>query len=146
MKNILMSFVAALFIASCATTNNSSSVLFQAYSQYKESTNKNNIREVADNYFSQSLLGESYLTNPDATSQLLFKNYMVTADSHYERVNSPNGCLTINGYDEENAPLIFSLKYISNNGHWLISEIHVVFIESTYDFSKDAKCPGEYIN
>ena len=146
MKNILLSFFTVLFIAGCATTNNGSSVLFQAYSQYKESTNKNNINEVADKYFSQSLLGEGYLTNPDAISQLLFKNYMVTTDGYYEKINSLDGCLTINGYDEENAPLIFSLKYILKNGHWLISEIHVVFIENTDDFSKDAKCPSEYIN
>lgn len=146
MKNMLLGFIAFLIIAGCATTNNSPSVLFQAYSQYKESANKNNINKVATKYFSQSLLGESYLTNPDATSQLLFKNYMVTTDGYYEKVNALNGCLTINGYDEEKAPLIFSLKYILNNGDWLISEIHVVFIESANDFSKDAKCPSEYFN
>ena len=146
MKHILLSFIAVLFVASCATTNNNLSVLFQAYSNYRESAHKDNIREVATNYFSQSLLGESYQTNPDAISQLLFKDYMATTDSYYEKIKASNGCLTINGYDEENAPLIFSLKYILNNERWLISEIHVVFIESTSDFSKGARCPGEYID
>ena len=146
MKNTLISFITILFIASCATTYRAPPVLFQTYSQYKESTNENNINEVANIYFSQSLLGEDYLTNLDATSQLLFKDYMITTDNHYEQVNSQNGCLTINGYDEEKAPLIFSLKYILNNGHWLIDKIHVVFIESKNDFSKEAKCPESYTN
>jgi len=145
-KNILLSFIAALFIASCATTNNSSSVLFQAYSQYKESANKNNISEVATKHFSQSLLGKNHLTSSDAPSQLLFNSYMVSIDSYYEKTNVLDGCLSVNGYDEENAPLIFSLKYTLSNGRWLISEIHVVFIESDNDFSKNAKCPSEYIN
>lgn len=142
---MLLIFFSVLFIAACATTHNGSSVLFQEYSKYKESTSIDNINEVADKYFSQSLLGEGYLTNPDATNQLLFKNYMTTIDGYYEKVNSLDGCLTINGHDEENAPLIFSLKYILNDGRWLINEIHVVFIESADDFRKDAKCPSEYI-
>jgi len=141
-----MSFITIMFIAGCATTHTASPVLFQEYSKYNESTNKNNIKEVANIYFSQSLLGENYKTNPDATGQLLFKNYMVAVVNHHEQVNSKNGCLIINGYDEEKAPLIFSLKYILNNGHWLIDEIHVVFIESENDFSKKAKCPESYIN
>ncbi len=119
MKNTLISFIAILFIANCVTTYRAPSVLFQTYSQYKESTNENNIKEVANIYFSQSLLGENYLTNPDATSQLLFKDYMMTTANHYEQVSFQNGCLTINGYDKEEAPLIFSLKYILKNGHWL---------------------------
>lgn len=146
MKNTLISFLTILFIASCASTYRDPPVLFQTYYQYKESTNENNIKEVAKIYFSQSLLGKNYLTNPDATSQLLFKDYMITTANHYEQINYQNGCLTINGYDEEKSPLIFSLKYILNNGHWLIDKIHVVFIESKNDFSKDAKCPESYIN
>jgi len=146
MKNILISLLTILFIASCATTYRAPPVLFQTYSQYNESTDVNNIKEVANIYFSQSLLGKNYVTNPDATSQLLFKDYMIAIANHYEQVNSQNGCLTINGYDEEKAPLIFSLKYILNNGRWLIDKIHVVFIESKNDFSKEAKCPESYIH
>jgi len=146
MKSTLIGFIAILFIASCATTHKAPSILFQTYSKYKESTNENNIKEIANIYFSQSLLGKNYLTNPDATSQLLFKDYMITIVNHYEQIKFQNGCLTINGYDEENAPLIFSLKYILKNGNWLIDKIHVVFIESKNDFSQEAKCPKSYIN
>lgn len=146
MKTAIIIFITIIFIAGCATTHTTSPVLFKKYSQYNESTNINNIKEVANIYFSQSLLGKNHKTNPDATGQLLFKSYMATVVNHHEQVKSQNGCLTINGYDEEKAPLIFSLKYILNNGHWLIDKIHVVFIESKKDFSKKAKCPESYIN
>lgn len=145
MKSVLSSLLFALLITSCATVHNSS-VLYREYSQYENGANKNNIIEVAHKFFSPSLLGKSYQTNPDAISQLLFKNYMVNTDSHHEKINGLEGCLTINGYDEENSPLIFSLKYISRKDHWLIDNIHIVFIESEKDFSSSAKCPSEYPN
>ncbi|MCF6336712.1 MAG: hypothetical protein L3J84_01990 [Gammaproteobacteria bacterium] len=146
MKNTLISFIAILFIASCSTTHKVPSVLFQTYSKYKESTNENNIKEVASVYFSQSLLGKNYRTNSDAIRQLLFKDYMISIVNHHEQVKFQNGCLTINGYDEESAPLIFSLKYLLKDGRWLIDKIHVVFIESKNDFNQEAKCPKSYIN
>jgi len=143
MKSVLSSLFFALLITSCATVHNSY-VLYRAYSQYENGANKNNIIEVASNFFSPSLLGKNYQANPNATSQLLFKNYMVSTDSHHEKNNELEGCLTINGYDEEKFPLIFSLKYISSKGNWLIDNIHVVFVESEKDFSISAKCPSEY--
>lgn len=146
MKNVLIGLVLALFMTSCATVHNSSSVLYQEFSQYENVANKNNIIEVASNFFSHSLLGRDYQSNPDAASQLLFKSYMVNIDSHYEKMNEQEGCLTVNGYDEENSPLIFSLKYISSNGRWLIDKIHVLFVDNKKDFANSAKCPSEYPN
>ncbi|HWV16940.1 MAG TPA: hypothetical protein VN030_16030 [Cellvibrio sp.] len=105
---------------------------------------KDNIVEQASNFFPQSLLGNDYQSNSDTVNQLLFKNYMTAKDSHYEKINSQDGCLVVNGYDEGGAPLIFSLKYTLINARWLIDDIHVVFIESKNDFSGSAKYPAEY--
>ena len=133
-----------LLISSCATMDNSSSTLYHEYSQYSESANKNNIIEMASDFFSPSLLGKSYRTNPDAINQLLFKNYMATTESHYEKINGQVGCLTINGNDEENFPLALSLEYELISDRWLINKIHVVFIEN--EFVDKATCPNEYLN
>jgi len=146
MNNTMLSLFSIMFLASCAITNKPPLTLFQSYVLYSESTNENNIKDVAELYFSQSLLGDDYVTNPDASSQLLFKNYMNSVANHYEIINNQNGCLAMNGYDKEKAPLIISLKYIKNNGYWLIDKIHVVFIESINDFSKEAKCPESFSN
>lgn len=146
MKNVLSCLALALFLTSCVSFQDSPSVLYQEFSEYENSANKNNIIEVASNFFSPYLLGDSYRDNPDAASQLLFKNYMVNTDSHYEKIDDQEGCLTINGYDEENSPLIFSLKYVSGDNRWLIDKIHVVFVQNKSEFSIGAKCPSEYIN
>ncbi|MEQ3694056.1 MAG: hypothetical protein ABNH16_03950 [Thalassolituus sp.] len=146
MKNLFFCLVLSLFITSCATLRNSTPVLYLEFSQYEISANENNIIELAGNFFSSSLLGNNYQDNPDAASQLLFKNYMLNTDGHFEKINKQEGCLTINGYDEENSPLIFSLKYILSDNQWLIDEIHVVFVENKSDFSSSAKCPSDYPN
>lgn len=146
MKNVLFRLVLALSVTSCANVHNSTPVLYQEFSQYENGANKNNIIEVASTYFSPSLLGKNYQTDPDATSQLLFKNHMVKTHSHHEKIDKQEGCLAINGYDEESSPLTFSLKYVSSNGHWLIDKIHVAFIEDEKDFANSAKCPNEYPN
>jgi hypothetical protein len=145
MKNVLWValVLAALSITSCATTHNSSSVLYQEFSQYEKSANKNNIIEVAGKFFSPALLGENYRTDPDAASQLLFKNYMANIVGRHEKIDGQEGCLALNGYDKEKSPLVFSLKYISSNGHWLIDKIQVAFVEDTTDFVNSAKCPSE---
>jgi len=143
MKKIIFSLTLSLLIMSCSNVHNSSE-LYREYSRYNKSASKSNIIEVASNFFSPNLLGTNYRSNPDAVSQLLFKNYMANVGNHHEKKNVHDGCLTINGYDEENAPLIFSLKYISLDGRWLIDNIHVVFVENENEFSSSAKCPSEY--
>lgn len=146
MKNIPLALVLTLFISSCAMTHGASSTLYQEYSQYRDNTNKSNIVKLARYFFSPSLLGSNYQISPDASSQLLFKNYMIITDSHYERANEHQGCLTVNGYDEENSPLTFSLKYISNDSRWLIDDIHVAYVKNAKDFASTARCPSEYAN
>lgn len=146
MKNAFFCLILSLFITSCATLRDPQPVLYQEFSQYKNIANENNIIELASRFFSPSLIGNNYQDNPDVVSQLLFKDYMVITDSHFEKITEQEGCLAINGYDKEKSPLIFSLKYISNNNHWLIDEIHVVFVENKSDFPNSVKCPSDFLN
>lgn len=144
MKNVLSLLTLCLLITSCASLSNSHSVLHQKFSQYEMVANKNNIIDVATEFFTPSLLGENYQVNQSAVGQLLFKNYMLNPDSHFEKIAGNEGCLTINGYDEDSSPLIFSLKYVLSDNRWLIDKIHVVFVNNKSEFSARAKCPSEY--
>ncbi len=146
MKNILLNLLLIVTITGCATVDSHTSALFSEFLRYEEGTNKSNIIEIADRYFSPSLLGESYKINFEVESQLLFKEYMAAIDGHYESVSGKEGCLIINGYDEDESPVVFSLKYISDNGHWLIDEIHIVYVETDKAFSDVAICPSDYLN
>ncbi|MEJ2630599.1 MAG: hypothetical protein P8011_05355 [Acidihalobacter sp.] len=143
-KSIFTSLITiSIFVSGCSLTAKKSPQLFQSYSNYRYSTNDKNIKIVAKNYFSKSLLGKDYKTNKDAESQLLFKSYMSKIATHYEAIYGENGCLVINGYDKENAPVIFKLTYILSDGKWLINNIDVVLAENKNDFVNTAKCSSE---
>lgn len=144
MKQLSALFVATLLLFGCATTQPTSAKLFAAYSEYKVSTDEKNITQLATRYFAPSLLGEKHADDPDAPPQLLFKNYMAREDSHFERSNRTEGCLTINGFDQDNEPVIISLKYVADRERWLIGEIHVLLVENPGHFSKTARCPDEF--
>jgi hypothetical protein len=144
MNNLLFGLVFALSVSSCTTMQKSTSVLYDKYSQYEKSVSKENISEVARDFFSPSLLGKDYRIKQNSVNQLLFKNNMVTEDSHFEKMHERHGCLSINGYDEKNNPLIFFLKFISKDSRWLIDKINVVYINDINGFVNSAKCPSEY--
>lgn len=142
MAHRLLFLIVALLMTACASAGRDPAVLYPIYSQYKAESNKENIIELAEQYFTPSLLGKNYRTNPAARQQLLFKDYMASEDSHFEAVDSQTACLTINGYDVDKAPLIISLRYLAVDQRWLIDKIHVAFIEDRADFSKSARCPA----
>lgn len=144
MKTGFFGFCLMLLLAGCAAISSRPGGLYDAYSEYERQADEKNITALADRFFSSTLLGENYRSNPDAAGQLLFKQYMVVEKGHYERIGAQSGCLTINGYDRENSPLIISLKYVPGETRWLIDGIHVVFIESDKAFAHAAKCPDEY--
>ena len=142
-KNKVLVLSSMLLIAGCSSkTKNKSSLseLYEAYLQYKNTINKNNIVELASDFFSKNML---HSTTPNAFDELLFKKYISTKDSHFERISLHESCLTINGFDEENEPVVISLKYTSNKG-WLIDEVHITYFDSKSDFAKSAKCPSDF--
>ncbi|QTS88861.1 hypothetical protein JLK41_12225 [Ectopseudomonas khazarica] len=141
MKKVFAGILCASSIVGCVTEQRSNTPIYKAFSTYNEVASNNNVLDVAHQFFSPSLLGENYKTNPDARQQLLFKDYMRRVDSHYEFSTQNEGCLSINGYDKESAPVVFKLKYVASDDRWLIDKINVAFAESTADFSNTAECP-----
>lgn len=154
MKNVCLAVLIFCTLVGCATTGCATPAppaspaptqpLYDAYYYYSQNANRDNIIDVASKYFSPTLLGENYKTNPDASSQFLFKNYMQEATNHYEKVNDQSGCLTINGFDADQYPVMFSLGYALIDNTWLIDQIHVVFVKSEKDFVAQAKCRSEF--
>lgn len=145
MKVLLFALIFAPYFLGC-TKPYHPVPLYENFVEYQKAVNTNNIIDVADNFFSSSLLGETYSSNPRARTQLLFKDQMKNIESHHEKIKNGEGCLTINGYDEENLPIVFSLKYIFINDQWLIDGIHIIFIEHKDDFYTNVTCPDEHIN
>jgi len=143
MRFILLLFV--LVLGACAT-HVPDEVLYSNFLDYKSNITRGNIIESSPNFFSKQLLDKLNLTSSEVTEQLLFKNYMAKQINNIEIIGDSFGCLTVNGYDLENMPMSFNLKYIEVEQRWLIDEINVLFANNEADLSKVPKCPSEYNN
>ncbi|WDE05202.1 hypothetical protein SG34_028570 [Thalassomonas viridans] len=144
----LLFVVVLMSIVSC-TAKITEKSLYKQFSAYALTANNNNILSQSPKFFSKRLLAQansSKASQAEIAGQLLFKQYMATQVNSFEVITDNSGCLTVNGYDSENMPLSFNLKYIHNQEKWLIDDINISFVNSEADFSTSAQCPGEYIN
>ncbi|CAA0118128.1 Uncharacterised protein [BD1-7 clade bacterium] len=137
--NSFVSIALLCFAFGCTATKNSSS-LFSEYESYLRDVNRENLSKVYSGYFSPALLEGESIHNLDVVDQLMFKNYMDRMDSHFQSKGNSVGCLSVNGFDLENMPVTFRLRY-SKPTNWLIEEVQVRFVNSITDFDRSAKCP-----
>ncbi|GAA6170658.1 hypothetical protein NBRC116592_03280 [Colwellia sp. KU-HH00111] len=138
-------FLCTLLLGSCATHEQGKS-LYSTFLDYESNTSKSNIIQSSPSFFSKNLLNQLNLNSLEVAEQLLFKGYMAKKINNFEMILGTSGCLTINGFDSENMPISFNLKYIKSEQRWLIDEINVFFASDEADFSQTAKCPSEYNN
>jgi len=138
MRHLMIIF--ALLLIGCGTTKQDT-LLYSTFLDYKESTNTANIAEISSDFFSENLLNNEDLSKPGLVEQLLFKTYMIKYVNSLEVRMETSGCLVINGFDSDNMPISFKLKYIESEPRWKIDEINVYFVNSVSEFSKVAKCP-----
>lgn len=64
-----------------------------------------------------------------------------TEYNHFEVVQGDEGCLTINGLDQDEQPKTLSLYYIRQGGHWVIDNIHVHGHDSIKEYYTSVSCP-----
>ncbi len=146
MKIPLLLF-AACFMASCASIENEpDDTLYSKYVMYSSEADEDSIKVLYSKYFSNDLLGSESINDPEVVEQLLFKEYMKNYSNHVEKIANRAGCLTVNGFDEENKPITFNLEYTAYHGQWLISDIHILFLDDESKFLDIARCPDYYRN
>lgn len=141
MRLFLLSLV---FLMGACATHKTELTLYSTFVDYKSNISKDNITEVSPKFFSEQLLSKLNLNSSEIIEQLLFKNYMAREVNHLETIGEGFSCLTVNGYDTEDMPISFNLKYIDSNHRWLIDEINVLFVSAEDKFSKVAKCPSVF--
>lgn len=146
--SLIVSCLLILLVQGCAARvpNDANETLYLAFEQYKFEANDNNIIHLAPKFFSGMLLKSGYTTDPEARKQLLFKDILNAEVSYFETAVQLEGCLSINGFDKENEPMILSLEYLRSGGRWLINDILVYYLEDASQFTGKATCPREYLD
>ena len=141
--NKYLTLIFTLFLAvACSSVPTTEHQLYDLYSEYLSKANADNLFEIVPSYFSVSLLNKGDLKDPHQKSFFLFENSIANEINHYETVRNGVGWLTINGTDQANHAVVFSLEYISSGEAWLINEIHVIYGEDIP--MTQATCPNEY--
>jgi hypothetical protein len=133
-------FAVALFSTSACVRIAVDNALYEKYSAYKSEANEKSINTLYSKYFSSSLLRGKKVGEPEVSEQLLFKNYMKKTHSHFEKTSGERGCLTVNGFDENNTPLVFNIEYVYLDGSWFMNDVNVLFLGESGRFSGEAKC------
>ncbi|BFM09524.1 hypothetical protein [Halioxenophilus aromaticivorans] len=142
MSKFLVLTSALLLILSCTSAQTTEPQFYDLYKEYRTKANAGNLDTLLPAYFTKALLSKGDLTDQFQRSFFLFENSLAQETSHFEVVKSGVGCLTVNGYDTANRPVVFSLEYVSSNEAWLINEMHVIYSEDQ-PMTK-AICPDEY--
>ncbi len=141
MKRILLIMV-YIALASCVFAKESKD-LFEAYKAYSiqiKNTKTNFIMSMLSKDKVQKIktLGANEFPVLSEFSRVLNK-----IESHFQSIKNNIGCLTINGYGENNKPIILSIKYLNENKNWGIDFVEVYYADSNKEFQNKAICPGE---
>lgn len=132
--------VIMILVSACASVSDSEH-LYSSYENYVKNVNRKNIDKIYHEYFTSTLLDGESIGDPEVADQLLFKSYMSHTDSHFQSIRNSQGCLSVNGFDKENMPINFRLRYLKSQA-WLIDSVQVRFVNNVAEFDKQAICPG----
>ncbi len=141
MKHIYI-LMLSLIIASCVTTKESTS-LFENYNTYVSEINKNK-----SDFFlpmlSKNRVNQINLSNKNEFPVLSeFPRVLSKIESHYQKLETNKGCLTINGYGKNNKPIVLSIKYLYENNKWGVDFVEIYYADSIKEFPIKGICPSE---
>jgi len=142
MRRILLA-VLAISVAACAAVPEfSSTPLYDEYLRYREAVINGSVLAKRAEIFSSSVLDDIDITSEKEVKVLLWANSILKEHSHYEKIEQGRGCLTINGYaDDDGKPVSLFIEYEGR----LVKSQHLDFPDRkrSRGFFERALCPEE---
>jgi len=68
---------------------------------------------------------------------------MGKVESYYQKISGDNGCITVNGFEQNGDPLSLYLEYKNRNNLWLVNYIYLSFLDNKSNFANKPICPNE---
>lgn len=140
--NRIFILIIALFLFSCAATNGKPE-LFESYKAYSNKIKKNNqdfILSMLSKKRAKEIKQRGEKEFPVLSE---FPRVLSKIESHYQKIEKNQGCLTINGYGGNNKPIILSITYLNENKIWVINFVEIYYADSTKEFLGNGVCPSE---
>lgn len=134
-----------LLLASCAVGPGSdNSPLLWRYQQYHAVVSAQTTQpQQLDDFFTSERLKQAQQKTDD-TVTLLFGRQVARVLNHYEKITGNEGCLVINGFQQNDKPVVQSLRYAHIKGEWRIVESKTFLLSDTNNFARQAKCPDAF--
>lgn len=60
---------------------------------------------------------------------------------YYEKNSGEKSCLTISGYNKEEAPTTLNFELLNVDGYWKLHYVHMAYHETESEFPDKATCP-----
>lgn len=145
MPRILLTLLTIPLAACALLTKGQETPLHDTYQRYHQTVLDGRIVAERHDYFTPALLKEIDLASLRELRALTLNADIDRTLSHYEKITSDRGCLTINGYTREDYPITVFIEYESNGQHWLINSAYLNLAEkkSFRGFIDHALCPIE---
>lgn len=121
MRRIFSALLAVPVVACAVVTERSDAPLYDTYQRYRQAVVDGQIVPKRTEYFTQKVLEGLDITSPRETRSLMLNADVDRALSHYEKVEGDRGCLTVNGYTREEAPISVFIEYRLSDQRWLIN-------------------------
>lgn len=141
MKSILILAIVAL--AGCSSLGQKSPRLIESFERYREAIVAGDVVAKRDEFFAPSMLKTLDVASRHGMYVLTIGHYIRNEQSHYEKIVHGRGCLTLNGYDQdETDPISLFLEYQNGAEGWRISDVYL-YAQEKQDFEDKALCPDE---
>lgn len=132
-----------VLFSGCSTLKTEEIQLYDIYNKLSHEAIDGDIVTNRYKYFTAKYLKEVSPDDINSVFLLKLSNYIHQEISHYKMLNNTNGCLSINGTDENKEPLSLHIEYKLENGIWLVNYIFVHFLENTNSYVINAACPRD---
>lgn len=141
MKRILL-IILYISIASCASTKESKD-LFGNYNTYSIKIKNNKVKFIMSMLSKDKAQKIKALGAKEFPVLSEFSHVLHKIESHYQSIENNIGCLTINGYGENNKPIVLSIKYLYEDKNWGVDFVEVYYADSKNEFQNKSVCPSE---
>ncbi len=117
--------------------------LFRLYVALSAAVDNDSIVQRRADFFTERYLQTVDPGDESSLYRLKLTQYVDRIDSYHQQRDDRSGCLTLNGYEASNEPVVLAVRYAKQADRWLVDDVHLGFAGSTLDFVDQPVCPDE---
>lgn len=133
----------SLLVNGCAELGNDSTNLHNIFVQQVNAEKNQIILQSREQFFTQEFLKNVNPEDSKSLSLLTLTEVLNHEVSYFQSINHDRGCLSINGLQADQTPVVFHLEYRKENRLWRVNYMLLHFPESEKDYVSTPQCPDQ---